>query len=230
MKYKTLLFDADNTLFDFDKAEKKAVQKLLSHYHRKLNPELFKSYRKINDILWKKLEEKSISSAELKKKRFELFFTDNDIQSDGNWSRISSEYLNFLAEGAILFRGSYGLCRKLYRKGFEILIVTNGLKEVQRKRLELSRIKGFVSRIIVSDEVGFAKPDKRFFDLVLSGTHTKNPQDCLIIGDSLSADIQGGKEAGIDSCWFNPFKAENPGEVLPDYEIHRLKDLLPLVD
>ena len=110
-----------------------------------------------------------------------------------------------------------------------LAIVSNGAQKVQTRRLAESGVMNFMEDVFISEKMGFEKPNARIFDAALRALGVENREHVLMVGDGLSSDIQGGSNAGLDTCWYNPNHAENPGKVIPTYEIASLEELYPLV-
>ena len=110
-----------------------------------------------------------------------------------------------------------------------LAVVTNGFQKVQTRRLAESGVLNFMEDVFVSEKMDSEKPNRRIFDAALRALGVENREHVLVVGDGLSSDIQGGVNAGLDTCWYNPSHAENPGKVVPTYEIADLKELYPLV-
>ena len=147
----------------------------------------------------------------------------------GSADQMSTTYIEQLGLRAELMDGAYEVLNALHGK-CKFAIVTNGLQAVQRSRLEHSRIKDFISELIISEEVGAAKPQAAFFDAAFAQTGRPAKRDVLIIGDSLTSDIRGGVDYGIDTCWYNPKAEARPSDLPITYEIRHLHELLKLLD
>jgi len=225
-KYKTLLFDIDNTLLDFDLDEKWALTKLFNEQSISLTSEMIKDYKKINTNLWKSFEEGTIDRNEVLNNRFAILFKKYGKEIEG--SHLDQKYRHYLEQGHHLVKGAYELIRNL-QKHFDLYIVTNGVSKTQYKRLYNSGLYPFFKNVFVSEDIGYPKPMKQFFDFVFSKIPHFNVEQALIIGDSLSADIQGGNQAGIDTCWFNPQLKLNDTGIIPTYQIQKLDELYHIV-
>ena len=142
---------------------------------------------------------------------------------------MSMMYVEQLGLCTDLIEGAYEVLQSLYGK-CKLAIVTNGLRSVQRSRLAHSQIRDFVTDIIISEEIGAAKPGREFFDIVFDRLGNPPKGDVLIIGDSLTSDIKGGADYGIDTCWYNPTAELRPGSLLITYEIHHLRELLDVIE
>jgi 2-haloacid dehalogenase len=227
MKYKWLLFDADGTLFDYDKAESIALEKTCVSFGLGFQPEYRDTYRRINHQLWLDFEHGLVTSQALRIRRFELLF--ETIGAGLNPQLFSDRYLVNLADGSELMEGAETVVKALQRR-YRLALITNGLKQVQRPRLERSVIRDYFSVFVISEEVGAAKPDAAIFDAAFRQMQNPERNQVLIIGDSLTSDIRGGNNYGIDACWFNPNHAPRDSGVTLQYEIHQLSELLNILD
>ena len=225
--YPWLWFDADNTLFDYDRAEGLALKNTFGSLELRFEDDYLDTYQRINRGLWQALEKQEITSTLLRVRRFELLL--EAVQLTGSADQMSTSYIEQLGLRAELMDGAYEVLDALHSK-CKFAIVTNGLQAVQRGRLENSTIKGFISELIISEEVGAAKPHAAFFDEAFARTGHPARSDVLIIGDSLTSDIRGGVDYGIDICWYNPKAEARPADLPITYEIRHLRELLNLLD
>jgi YjjG family noncanonical pyrimidine nucleotidase len=226
MKYEWLLFDADNTLFDFDRCEGSALQRALEDHGIPFADDHHPLYNEINRQCWRDYEDKKITKAELRLLRFELFFNSIGVSLDPD--KFGRNYLVHLSTAAFLLDGALELLRKL-QSHYRMALVTNGLKEVQRPRLEAGALHSFFDIIIVSDEIGHAKPHAPFFEYTFDQIGRPAKEKVLIVGDNINADIKGGLDYGIHACWFNPGEQNKPRNIQPTYEIRHLNELWPLL-
>jgi 2-haloacid dehalogenase len=226
MKYKWLLFDADGTLFDYDGAEAAALERTFEQVGLGFEPDYVAGYRQINKQIWLEFEQGTISQQRLRTRRFELLFEAAGIDSDPG--AFGARYLRTLAEASQLVDGAEEIVKRLYGKA-GLMIITNGLKDVQRPRLARSMIGGYFADVVISEEVGAAKPDGRIFDVAFAKMRHPKKQDVLMVGDSLTSDIKGGSDYGIDTCWFNPKRKPRDLKVEIRYEIEGLRELPVLV-
>ena len=225
--YPWLWFDADNTLFDYERAEGSALRNTFGSLRLRFEEDYLDIYQRINRGLWQALEKQEISSADLRVRRFELLL--EAVQLTGSADQMSATYIEQLALRAELMDGAYEVLEALHTQ-CKFAIVTNGLQAVQRGRLEHSMIKDFISVLIISEEVGAAKPQPALFDTAFALTSHPAKSDVLIIGDSLTSDIRGGVDYGIDTCWYNPKAEVRPADLPITYEIRHLHELLELLD
>ena len=224
MKYTWLLFDADDTLFDFGKAEANALRWTLEGCGLPFQPEYIPQYAHFNQRVWAEFERGLVTSVELREKRFRLFFDAAGLH--GDTAAVSQLYLRNLALGTDLQPGAHELVYGL-KDLFHLALVTNGLKDVQRPRLERSSLQGCFEHIFISEEIGAAKPAGAFFEAVFDVLGRPARESVLIIGDSLSSDIKGGLDYGIDTCWYNPQNKSTSLAVT--YEIKRLAELAEIL-
>jgi len=223
--YKLILFDADGTLFDFDTAEKTAFSKTMRSFGIKGSlDQLHSEYEQINKALWMEFQQNHISSKELRIKRFRKFFLKQNINLDP--IEVSPVYLTNLAAGTDLLPDAEEIVNYCQTR-CTIALATNGLTEVQRPRFASSALADYFRHIFISEEIGYPKPTREYFDHIFTQLPFQN--SAMIIGDNLSSDIAGGNSAGIDTCWFNPAKIPNNTEIKPDFEICHLSELKKII-
>lgn len=221
-RYDWLLFDADNTLFDFHRCESHALQLAMADFGFTLLPEHHELYREINLQCWRDYERKLITKEELRLKRFLMFFEAIDSPTDP--ALFGTGYLHHLSTAAFLLDDALEVLQRLQSR-YRLALVTNGLKEVQRPRLAAGGLTAFFETIVVSDEIGYAKPHRPFFEYTLNQIGGPAKDRVLIIGDNLHADVKGGLDYGIHACWFNPQKVPPTEAVEPTFEVSTLKEL-----
>jgi 2-haloacid dehalogenase len=225
--YPWLFFDADGTLFDYNRAEATAFRKTFDLLQFKYEENYLDTYQKINRELWRALERHEIMPAVLRVRRFELLL--EALGLSGSADDLNIAYVEQLGLCTDLMDGAYEVLQTLHKNAHNA-IVTNGLEAVQRSRLMHSTIHPFISELIISEEVGAAKPHPAFFDAAFARTGNPPKSDVLIVGDSLTSDIQGGLDYGIDTCWYNPTGEEKPEDLSITYEIRRLAELLEIIE
>ena len=238
MNYKLVLIDLDDTLFDYPKTEKTAFRNTFEElgffvesdleYAKKeeIYEKLKDRYKDVNLQLWKDLEKGAVDKDRLKVVRFEKIIEEFDLKYDPY--EMSELYLKKLGEGIFPFEATEKLCEYLHSK-YKVGIVTNGIKEVQYSRIENSEIAKDIDKIIISDEVGVNKPDKRIFEYAMNYFEIMNKSEVIMIGDSLGADIKGGQNAGIDTCWINLRNNVNDTGIVPKYEVRKLEELFEIL-
>ena len=228
MSYIFLLFDLDHTLLDFDAAEDVA----LSHLLKEEGVEDIQAYKDyyvpMNKALWKDLELKKITKQELVNTRFAKLFAHFGIEKDGAY--LAERYQFFLSKQGQIFPGVEDLLKKLKHQGYELYAATNGITYIQTGRLEQSGISPFFKEIFISEQLHTQKPDAAFYEKIGTRIPNFDKHHALMIGDSLTADVQGGNNAGIDTIWYNPHHLENETQAKPTYEVDSYQALLEILD
>lgn len=219
---RNVLFDLDDTLFDFHKAEKIALTKTLVHFGIDPTEETLALYSTINAAHWKRLELGEISREEVKVGRYRELFKTIGVECDP--VKATAYYESMLAIGHYFMPGAPELLEELYRK-YRLYIVSNGTAKVQEGRIGSSGIAKYMDGIFISQILGANKPDKQFFDICFAEIPDFSLSETVIIGDSLSSDIKGGINAGITTVWFNPKGRENDSDIKPDYTIKELSEV-----
>lgn len=222
MKYEVILLDADDTLFDYQKAEAYAFKKALILHLGEYKREYLKEYRAINKAVWKEFEEGLIEASMINQRRFQLLF--RTIEGKVDPYLFGNSYIEFLHEADFLLEGARFTLDSL--SGLKRVLVTNGLSSVQHARLERASLKDSFDSLIISEEVGVAKPHEGIFLEALKSVDHEERETVLMVGDSLTSDIRGGVEFGIHTCWFNAKGEVNRGPWQPTYMIRRLEELL----
>lgn len=228
-KYTTILFDADNTLLNFDKDEHQALVKTLKEYGVPVTDENISTYVKINQGLWKQLEKGEITKPELKRVRYKLFFDAIGFRTETDPFEVNERYLSLLGEGGNTLDGAVELCEELKNEGYDLYIVTNGVAATQAKRLKRSGLLPFFTDIFVSETVGYQKPRKEYFDYVLNAVNEKDKSRILLVGDSLTSDIKGAMNVQLDCVWLNISYSELPEEYSPTHIISSICDLRKII-
>jgi YjjG family noncanonical pyrimidine nucleotidase len=220
--YDLVLIDLDETLFDFKKAEALALLEACKAFKLgPLEPIAFE-YERINKGLWNRLERGEIELPELKVERFRLLSDKLALGIDP--SALSAVYIDHLSRGIFPFEGAEEICRYLAGK-YPLVIVTNGIREVQLPRIRNSFLGKLVSAVVVSEEAGFSKPEPEIFEYALRAVRHRRREGVIMIGDSLSSDIQGGIGFGIDTCWVNLKGGRNETNIHPRFEVRGLGEL-----
>lgn len=223
---KNVLLDLDDTILDFHKAEKIALIKTLTKLNISTNENILERYSQLNLQQWKLLEQGKLNRQEVKVRRYKLLF--DEVGVDKSPQQATKIYEHNLSLGHYFIDGAEEMLRIL-GEIYSLYIVSNGTAKVQKGRIESSGIKKYMKDIFISEEIGFNKPDKRFFDYCFSKIPDFEKDETIIIGDSISSDIQGGKNSGIKTVWFNPKGIKNNSDIIPDYEIKSLAEIYPLL-
>jgi len=221
--YDIFLFDADGTLYDYDRAEANALKTMFDYCGFNYSESILKKYREINSQAWEGYAKGELSKDGLQIWRFIRLF--NYISVSYDEKDFNNKYLAELGKGTFLIDGALEICKAIASCNKKIFIVTNGILATQEARIKHSLIKEYISDFFVSEFVGFNKPDKEYFEYVFSHIPQIRKDKILLVGDSLSADIAGGNGAGIDTCWFNKEGIKNHTSIIPAYEIKDLSEL-----
>ena len=220
-----LLLDLDDTILDFHKAERIAIAKTFRGFGIEPTEEVLARYHVINKGCWEKLEKGEWTRDQVLTRRFELLFTEYQLACDG--SAIAKAYEQNLSMGHYFLPGAEEAVKRLSAK-YRLFLVSNGTACVQHGRLTSADLYRWFEKVFVSQEVGYNKPAIEYFDRVFAQIPGFDPKKAMIVGDSLTSDIQGGINAGILTCWVNPDHKE--GHIRPDYEIEALYQLEALLE
>ncbi len=226
MPYPYLLFDADNTLFDFDQAERNAHLLLCRAHGLAFSEEGYQLYHKCNADLWRDFDRGLCTKEYLLVERFRRYLAITGERADPE--ALNRDHLRALGEGAMLLPGAEELCRVLSRD-HRLYLLTNAVASVQKTRFANSAIAPYFQGVFISEEVGVGKPDSAYFDYVFHAVPGLARDNALVIGDSLTSDIQGANNAGLPCCWFNPKGQPRPQGLRIDYEIRALEELYAIV-
>ncbi|HGF1448544.1 TPA: YjjG family noncanonical pyrimidine nucleotidase [Streptococcus suis] len=227
MHYKHILFDLDHTLLDFARGEELALTQFLQAMDV-TDIRAFKDvYRPINQAMWKNLEKGLISKKELIDTRFSKTFAQFGRQVDGR--QMALTYQEFIGKQGQIFTGADQLLRQLTQNGYQLYAATNGITYIQENRLHHSPIQQYFTDVFISEKMGTQKPAAAFFDKIAEQVSGGDKTSLLMVGDSLTADIQGANNAGIDSVWYNPTKQINHGPAQPTYTISHYSELFDIL-
>ncbi|VYU55372.1 noncanonical pyrimidine nucleotidase, YjjG family [Clostridium tertium] len=228
MKYEVILFDADETLFDFKKSEKQAFENSIREFNMDYDENYhLKVYEEINKNIWLEFEQGLITQKKLKVERFKRL--SEKLNTPFDPVEFSNAYIRHLANASFLYEDSIELIKEL-SKNYKLAIVTNGLKDVQSKRIGQSVIAEYFDTLVISEEVQVSKPNPEIFEIALNRLNFTDKNKVLMIGDSLTSDIKGGINFEIDTCWVNLKKVKNSTSIKPTYEISNLKDLTKILN
>ena len=226
MKYKTILIDIDDTLLDFQKSEDLAIRTTIKTLGIDPTEELVNKYKEINLKYWKMFERGEIEREALLIARFKEFCEIMNI-THNDFSTLNDTYFYNLSSVPFEIDGAEDFLKRL-SKHYNIYAVTNGVKRVQTKRLSLVNITKYLKKIYISEEIGFQKPNVEYFDYVLKDLQITNKEEVLIIGDSLTSDIQGGINSNIDTMWYNPKGLKS--NIKYTYKISKYEDFFKLIE
>ena len=224
---KTILLDLDDTILDFHKAEHIALSATLREIGIEPTEAVLKRYSEINRAHWKRLELGELTRPEVLHGRFTQLFMELGV--DGNCYEAQRIYEWKLGTGHYFLAGGQELLDTLYEK-YDLYLASNGTDIVQTRRIASANIEHYFKDLFISQRLGYDKPMKQFFDLAFARIENFNPDEAIIIGDSLTSDIKGGINAGIRTCWFNLHGIKNESGIIPDYEVTTLKEIPALLE
>lgn len=226
--YKVILWDVDATLLNFEKAEEAGIRGCFEKFNLgECTDEMLEVYKKINRRYWLMLERGEIEKPVLLVKRFEDFLDAYGLTSSAA-EEVNALYQILLGDTVVFYDHALETVQALKGKVLQCA-VTNGTKVAQDRKLKNSGLDKLFDSIFISEEVGIEKPNKGFFDAVFAEIGEYKSDEVLIVGDSLTSDIQGGVNAGIKTCWYNPNGAENTSDLKPDYEIRDIGEVLGIL-
>ena len=226
MKYDVILFDADGTLLDFHRSEYEAVSDVMLINGIEPTDENVRLYSKINDGLWKKLERGEIEKSVLLYHRFELLFDALGVCNDAK--KMANDYMNALATKGYMLDGAREMLESLDGK-VRMYIVTNGVEFIQRGRYARTELDKFFDDVFISGCVGYEKPSVKYFEHVASCIDGFDKSRTLIVGDSLTSDMKGGINYGIDTCWYNPDGKKCPDDIALTHVASSFDDVLNFI-
>jgi YjjG family noncanonical pyrimidine nucleotidase len=229
---KVIFFDVDNTLLSFDKYVKEAMKNGFQKFEiGTYNDEMFSVFNEINTRLWQLIEKGELDLEELQKKRWNIIFDRLGFSADG--IAFEKYFRECLFESAIHIDGAIELLKYLHKK-YTLCVVSNGPYMQQVNRLKIGGMLSYFSDLFISEEIGFSKPSKKFFDVCLERLNSKReqkilPSEIMIIGDSLSSDMSGGVQFGMQTCFYNPDKKAVPCEMKLNYNVSSLKEIESII-
>lgn len=221
-----LFLDLDDTILDFHKAERIAIAKTIRDYGVEPTEEILALYHRINKWHWEQLELGNLTRKQVQEDRFAVLFRELGREVDAE--ACAKAYMENLAIGHYFLPGAEEAVDRLSRK-YRLFLVSNGNASVQKGRMTSANLYRFFEKVFVSQEIGFNKPSKDYFDACFAQIPDFDPARALMVGDSLSSDIKGGINAGIPTVWVNP-EHKPCGDIRPDYEIEALSQLEALLE
>lgn len=224
--YHCLLLDVDGTLLDFGAAEQKAFHETMEHFGLPVTQEVADTYHTINKGLWAALEKGQIKRDKLVVRRFEELLA--ALERTGDAAAMNTYYLDRLSEHPDPIPGALDAVKELAEVA-TLAVVTNGVERVQEKRLADSGLNAYMDGVFISERVGVEKPNRRFFETALRTLGIENRGKVLVVGDSLTADVKGGQNAGLDTCWCNWNGEEAPAENGPTHTVRSWEELYAIV-
>lgn len=224
---KFILIDLDDTILDFRMTEHSALRKTLEQFGINSTDKMLSDYSLINKAQWERLERGELTREQVKTERYRLLFEKYAITCVTP-EAMTSRYEQNLAEGHFFVEGAEDLLRELYGK-YRLFLVSNGAKDVQLSRIKSAGIGHYFERIFISEDIGFVKPDVRFFENAASQIDSFSKDAAVILGDSLTADVKGGIDFGIRTVRFNKYRAVNTGDIMPDFTVNSLSEVYDII-
>jgi 2-haloacid dehalogenase len=224
--YSTVLLDNDHTLVDSDTSELEAFSLALRNQGIDEPMPHFETYRRINLGLWHQVERGEMKPDDVRERRFEMLL--EELGAAGDVTQMADDFIYGFATFGDLYPGTWEVLEQLSER-VTLALVSNGLSEVQRPRIARLGIEHFFDAIVISSEVGTTKPGTEIFDIVFEQLGNPRKDTALMVGDSLTSDIKGGANYGIDTCWYNPNGKTAGRNDRITHEIRKLEELLDLV-
>ncbi|MBQ0139812.1 MAG: YjjG family noncanonical pyrimidine nucleotidase [Kurthia sp.] len=225
-QYNHLLFDLDDTILDFQATQFRAINRIIKVYAPQIDEEIFNTtYNEINHHLWAKYENGEIMKNDIITKRFALTFEKLAIDADGQLA--AKDYQKFLSEGYDLLPHAIETLKQVKQAGYCLYVVSNGELHTQMSRLAGAKLTHYFDAVYISEQTGSQKPNKKFFEYVFANSPEIEKSKALMIGDSITSDIQGAKNSGLDSCWFNVFETKQKSNAT--FEVMNHKQLQKLL-
>lgn len=226
MNLQFLFLDLDDTILDFHKAEYIAIGKTLQSFGLEPTEQVRARYSVINKAHWERLERKELTREEVLVGRFATLFREYGIETDA--VQCARRYEDFLSIGHYFLPGAEEALERLSKK-YKLYLASNGTAKVQAGRLKSANISHYFKEIFVSQQIGADKPSIEYFQRCFARIPGFDPAQAMIVGDSLTSDILGGKNAGIATCWVNPKGVPGRRDIVPDHEIGSLAELETLL-
>ena len=221
MRYKCVLMDIDDTLFDFMPGNRKAIALLMEELGLS-SPTVFDEYQAINHACWQALERGEMDTGTLHVERFRRFLSEKQLDDDPE--RVADRFAQLLGQQVIPLPYAEETVKALSER-LPVILLTNGITVIQKRRMAASPIRHWISGMVISQEVGCSKPDPNIFEIALNGV---DPRDALMIGDGTGSDVLGANRAGVDVCWYNPKGKALPDGLHVEYEIQDLRQCLAI--
>lgn len=222
MKYDWVLFDADETLFSFNSYL--GLTSMLKRYGIEFTREDYEAFQAVNKPLWVAYQNNEITAQDIQTRRFAKLSAQTGIDA----LQLNQELMAEMALVSKPLDGVTAMLEQLYGK-VKMGIITNGFTELQQKRLANTHTEKFFEIVVVSEQIGAAKPDRQVFDHAFTLMEQEDKTKVLMVGDTLASDVLGGNNAGIDTCWFNHSKSKNETQIRPTYEISSMDQLIEIV-
>ena len=222
-----LFLDLDDTILDFHRAERVALSKTLEAFGLEPTEQVLSRYHLINRQHWERLERGELTRAQVLQGRFEVLFRELGQPVDA--AAVTRAYERSLGIGHYFLPGAQEAVQRLSQK-YRLFLASNGTASVQHSRLTSAGLYPYFEKVFVSQEIGFNKPSKEYFDACFSKIPGFERSKALMVGDSLTSDILGGIQAGMKTCWVNPNHQSPRADIPADYEIESITQLEALLE
>ena len=222
-----LFLDLDDTILDFHQAERVALSKTIRDFGVEPTEQVLHRYHLINKAHWERLERGELTREQVLVGRFAVLFEELGIAVDP--AACTAAYSENLAIGHYFMPGAEEAVERLSKK-YRLFLASNGTASVQHGRMTSANLYRFFEKVFVSQDIGYNKPAIEYFERCFAQIPDFDPKKAMIVGDSLTSDIRGGKNAGIATCWVNPDHAPGKEGIVPDYEIEALPQLEALLE
>lgn len=218
---KAVFIDIDNTLLDFNKCALWSMKKSFEDYNLNFKEQMFDTFNLVNNRLWLEIEKGKLTKEELYACRWNMIFAILGIDVDG--VQFENVFYSYLTESAEPVDGALETLKYLSGK-YIVCAASNASYEQQIKRLDNAELTEYFDKIFISEQIGFSKPKKEFFEKCFEEIAPILPSESIMIGDSLTADVGGGKAAGMKTCWYdhNATFEESP---VPDFTVRTLAEI-----
>ena len=224
---KSIFLDLDDTILDFRRAERRAISETLRRFGIDPTPAVVDRYHELNRQQWELLEEGKLTRPQVLTRRFDLLFSELGV--DRSSQAAQAAYEAQLSQGHFFMSGARELLETLAPR-YDLYLATNGTPVVQAGRIQSAGIAPYFKDIFISERLGANKPSPAFFQACFAAIPNFDPAAALVVGDSLTSDIRGARNVGLRSCWYNPEDLPSRPDIVPDYTIHALEELPPLLE
>ena len=223
---KAVLVDVDDTILDFSLCARADIQYCTEKHGVPFSETLFRTFEKRNATFWKQIEDGVLTVEELRRIRWTSIFKELVIDADG--VAFEQDFIKHLKDYAFKVEGAERMMSYLHSK-YTVCIVSNATHEQQRHRISDAGLDKYVDRMFTSFDIGYVKPTREYFDACFSSMPGIRPEESIIIGDSLSADIRGAIDYGIHTCWVNRKGNPAPTDIVPDFTVTSLDSILSIL-
>lgn len=224
---RTVFLDLDDTILDFTRAEAEALRRALREADAPWDDGVLARYHTINAAQWELLEQGVLTREQVLLGRFDILFGELGLRRSAR--EVCERYEEYLGEGHWFVPGAEAMLSALAPR-YELYLASNGTAAVQHRRLESAGILPWFRGVFISQELGADKPSPAFFRRCFNAVPGFSRECAVMVGDSLTSDIRGGRDAGLRTCWFNPGGKPRRADIVPDYEISALDQLPALLE